>query len=434
MFSYNPPDLQTDSAEAWAEKAEAVSTYVQDIWRGQLARINHVSSEGAFVSFDYASGESGYATGVDVSDLTLGDIVLVDMDTSTMKKVPPETWQSAKWVGVVRHRGADRTLIEVGPLLRSVPTSGVSYEKDATVLATEHAGVLELISADPIRPVLQNDDEASLSIDHLRVKPEEMKFSFDDFGGLEPVVSRAKELIELQLEKRAVLREIGVRPIKGVLFTGLPGTGKTMLASIIAREAGAAFYLVSGPQIVSKWHGESEALLRKLFDDAGEQDRSIIFFDEIDSLAGQRENAHEASGRVVATFLTEMDGFERDQNIVVIAATNRPDDLDPALRRPGRFDWTIDFPEPSEEDRVAILQASGRDLKRDPDLPLRTAAADMHGWSSAAVSAVWTEAGLLAAEDSRARILVEDFVEGVDRVRRQLAMSRSRNADPRGQG
>jgi transitional endoplasmic reticulum ATPase len=405
------------------EDADTVSGYADEIWRGQLARITHVADDATFLAFEYASGESGYATGEDTSRFTTGDIVLIDPDTDLIKSVPAELWRQSRWVGVVRHRDAEHTLVEVSGLLKPVPTSDVTYGPGATVLATEDEGVLQVVSDTPIRPSSRSGDDEALSIDHF--KPEPGEFTFDDFGGLDEVVSRAKELIELQLEKREMLGEIGVRPIKGVLFTGPPGTGKTMLASIVARESGAAFYLVSGPQIMSKWFGESEALLRKLFEDAAEQERSIIFFDEIDSVAGEREGAHEASARVVATFLTEMDGFERDQNIVVIAATNRPDDLDPALRRPGRFDWEINFPEPDEEDRMAILEASGRGLRKADDLPLEKIAAETDGWSSAALAAVWTEAGLLAVDDySRTTILIEDFLGGVDRVRRQLKVSR----------
>ena len=152
-------------------------------------------------------------------------------------------------------------------------------------------------------------------------------------------MSRARELIEVPLRNHEALSAIGARPIKGVLFTGEPGTGKTMLARIIAAQSGAAFYEISGPEIFSKWYGQSEELLRKLFQAAAKHDKAIIFFDEIDSVAAQRgDESHEASKRVVAQLLTLMDGFTPDTNVVVIAATNRPQDLDVALRRPGRFD------------------------------------------------------------------------------------------------
>ena len=184
-----------------------------------------------------------------------------------------------------------------------------------------------------------------------------LNLGFDDFGGLtESHSQRAHELIEVPLQNREALSEIGARPIKGVLFTGKPGTGKTMLAQIIAHRSEAKFYRISGPEIFSKWVGQSEELLRKLFDKAAGSDKAIIFFDEIDSVAAQRVDAsHESSTRVVAQLLTLMDGFSSKANVVVIAATNRPQDLDVALLRPGRFDWEIHFPYPDQSDRVDIL-------------------------------------------------------------------------------
>lgn len=194
--------------------------------------------------------------------------------------------------------------------------------------------------------------------------------SFDDFGGLPQVVERAKELNELPLERHAELTTIGAKPVKGVLFTGEPGTGKTMLARIIAHVADATFYEISGPSVISKWVGASEQVLRAIFDDAAKNAPSIIFFDEIDSVAGRRtEEAHEASKRVVAQLLTLMDGFTADQRITVIAATNRPQDIDVALRRPGRFDWEIEFPLSERDDREAILRVSAAGLRCDEPLP-----------------------------------------------------------------
>ena len=289
------------------------------------------------------------------------------------------------------------------------------------VEACDSQGVVRVLSEKPIKRYDLNDKIDDEAIDIFRTTvPESEKLSFDDFGGLKSVVDRANELIELTLMKSEELAKIGVPPIKGVLFTGEPGTGKTMLARIIAAQSGAAFFQVSGPQIFSKWYGQSEQLLRKLFEEAGKESKSLIFFDEIDSVASQRgDHSHEASKRIVAQLLTLMDGFEPNTNIIVIAATNRVQDLDDALRRPGRFDWEIEFPLPTELDREDILKRTTRRLQVTEPLPHREVAKHSAGWTGADLSAIWKEAALLAVSEKRNSISAEDYMGGFERVSRQ---------------
>ena len=222
------------------------------------------------------------------------------------------------------------------------------------------------------------------------------------------------------MKRASELESIGARPIKGVLFTGAPGTGKTHLARVIADQSDAAFYSISGPEIISKWVGDSEGNLRKLFDDAAAKGRAVVFFDEIDSLAEKRsEESHEASRRVVAQLLTLMDGFEQSKaNIIVIAATNRPEDIDPALRRPGRFDWEIEIPMPSLADRRQILRVSMSRLNvsHPSEMPLDDIATRTEDWSAARLTSLWTEAALLAAGDGRGSLHTEDLVGAYERL------------------
>jgi transitional endoplasmic reticulum ATPase len=193
-----------------------------------------------------------------------------------------------------------------------------------------------------------------------------------------------------------------------------------MLARIIANSTDAVFYEISGPEIFSKWYGQSEEILRKLFEDAAKQDQAIIFFDELDSVAGQRDdNAHEESRRVVAQLLTLMDGFTIDNNVIVIAATNRPQDIDPALRRPGRLDWEINFPLPNRLNRELILKASAKHIIIEDNLPHDWISRNTEGWSAADLTAIWSEAALLAASDDRAEIITEDYIGGFERVNTQ---------------
>jgi len=234
------------------------------------------------------------------------------------------------------------------------------------------------------------------------------------------VVKRVRELIETQFRSRKYLDEIGAHPLKGVLFSGPPGTGKTHLARIIAHVSKADFYLISGPSIVSKWVGDTEETLRKIFEAAIESKtgRAIIFFDEIDSIAERRTGeSHEASKRLVAQLLTLMDGFEdKGRSVVVIAATNRVGTLDPALMRSGRFDWEIEFGTPTFSDRLEILHVGAKKLKTSKGLPLKEIAELTEGWSAAELTSLWSEAALIAAGDARGIIAAEDIAQACERV------------------
>lgn len=205
-----------------------------------------------------------------------------------------------------------------------------------------------------------------------------------------------------------------------MLFTGPSGTGKTLLARIIANHADATFYAINGPEILSKWYGQSEEVIRGIFEDAKRRNRAIIFFDEIDSLASQRgDDSHEASRRLVGQLLSLMDGFSRDTNVMVIGTTNRPQDIDSALRRPGRFDWQVHFPIPNREDREEILQTSSRKLQVGEELPHSWVAEKTESWTPAELAAIWTEAALLAVSDERTLLMMEDYLGGFERVARQ---------------
>jgi transitional endoplasmic reticulum ATPase len=193
-----------------------------------------------------------------------------------------------------------------------------------------------------------------------------------------------------------------------------------MLGRIIAHQAKATFYLINGPEVISKYVGDSEKLIRAIFDDAELNQPAVIFFDEIDSIAMQRsDESHEMSRRLVGQLLTLMDGFNKQTNIIVIATTNRPQDIDSALRRPGRFDWEIHFPLPSRDDREAILSVSSADLNVAPDLPHGIIADRTDGWSPAELTGIWRDAALLAVKDDRDVIITEDYFGGFERAAKQ---------------
>ena len=394
---------------------------------GQLAKVTAVSEDGGRVHFDLRSGLSGWMDQSD-GEYEIGEVLLLVSEDGHQRaeKLPKSAWPDQLLIGVVRIKSEDITVITAGGQHRKLPTiTDVEYEVGNTVEAGDVQGVVKVLSKTPINLIDLPALDESVADEFLWKPPDGTELGFDDFGGLQEVVSRAQELIEVPLQNREALSEIGARPIKGVLFTGKPGTGKTLLAQIIAHQSEADFYKISGPEIFSKWVGQSEELLRKLFDKASNSDKAIIFFDEIDSVAAQRDDeSHESSTRVVAQLLTLMDGFSSKANVVVIAATNRPQDLDVALLRPGRFDWEIHFPYPNQSDREDILTKTARRLKTRGPLPHADIAAKSEGWSAAELAAILTEAALLAVEDGRRKIHEEDYIGGYQRRSRYRELSR----------
>jgi transitional endoplasmic reticulum ATPase len=221
--------------------------------------------------------------------------------------------------------------------------------------------------------------------------------TYDDLGGIEREIDKIREMIELPLTHPEVFDRLGVKPPKGVLLHGPPGCGKTLLARAVAHEAEAAFIFVSGPEIIQKLYGESESQLRKIFEDARRRAPCIICFDEIDSLAPKRERVEgEVEKRVVAQLLSLMDGLKSRGDVIVMAATNRPDSIDPALRRPGRFDREIVIGIPNAHARREILEIHFRGMPLASDVAHAELADTTHGFTGADLKALCTEAALAA--------------------------------------
>ncbi|MDQ3853357.1 MAG: CDC48 family AAA ATPase [Thermoproteota archaeon] len=234
------------------------------------------------------------------------------------------------------------------------------------------------------------------------------RVSYEDIGGLKNEVQKVREMIELPLRHPEIFDRIGIEAPKGVLLHGPPGTGKTLLAKAVANETNANFYSISGPEIMSKFYGESEERLREVFKEAEENAPSIIFIDEIDSIAPKREEVSgDVEKRVVSQLLTLMDGIKSRGKLVVIGATNRPNAIDPALRRPGRFDREIDIGIPDEQGRLDILLIHSRGMPLTEDVNLESIAKVTHGFVGADLEALSKE----AAMRSLRRILPEINLE-----------------------
>src|SRR3984885_1230293 len=234
------------------------------------------------------------------------------------------------------------------------------------------------------------------------------RITYEDIGGLTSEVQKIREMIELPLRHPEIFERVGIEAPKGVLLYGPPGTGKTLLAKAVANETNANFYSIGGPEIMSKYYGESEERLRGIFKEAQENAPSIIFIDEIDSIAPKREEVSgELEKRIVSQLLSLMDGLQSRGKVVVIGATNRPDALDPALRRPGRFDREIEIGVPDEESRLDILHIHTRGMPLEPDVKLEEIARVTHGFVGADLQALAKEAAILAVR----RVLPEINME-----------------------
>jgi len=245
---------------------------------------------------------------------------------------------------------------------------------------------------------------------------------WDDIGGLEDVKQQLREAVEWPLKYPEVISKMGIEPPKGILLYGPPGTGKTLLAKAVATESGANFIAIRGPEILSKWVGESEKAIREVFRKARLYAPAVIFMDEIDAIAPARSFVHDSSGvsdRVVSQLVTEMDGIERLENVVVIAATNRPDILDPALLRPGRFDKLIYVPPPDLPSRLEIFKIHTRNMPLAEDVDLYDLARRTENYSGADIEAVVREAALVAIrEDPLAeKIYMRHFNEALNKVK-----------------
>jgi transitional endoplasmic reticulum ATPase len=226
---------------------------------------------------------------------------------------------------------------------------------------------------------------------------ERPRVTYDEIGGLKEQINRLREIVELPLRHPEVFAKLGIEPHSGILMYGSPGCGKTLIAKALASESSANFYIINGPEIVNKYYGETEARLRDIFKEAKETAPSIIFIDEIDAIAPKREEAFgDVEKRVVAQLLSLMDGMSDRGNVIVLGATNRPESIDPALRRPGRFDREIEIGVPNAQGRFEILGIHTRGMPLAQDMDLQELALELNGYTGADIKALCREAAMKA--------------------------------------
>ncbi len=235
------------------------------------------------------------------------------------------------------------------------------------------------------------------------------RVTYEEIGGTKEQIKRLREIVELPMRHPEVFARLGIEPHSGILMYGSPGCGKTLIAKALASESEANFFIINGPEIMNKYYGETEARLRDIFKEARESSPSIIFIDEIDAIAPKREEAFgDVEKRVVAQLLALMDGMSERGQVIVLGATNRPESLDPALRRPGRFDREIEIGVPNAEGRLEILQIHTRGMPLAEDIDLQELASELHGYTGADIKALCREAAMKALR----RYLPEIDLEG----------------------
>jgi len=246
-------------------------------------------------------------------------------------------------------------------------------------------------------PIKREDEESAQDV------------GYDDIGGVRKQLGSIRELVELPLRHPQLFKSIGVKPPRGILMFGPPGSGKTLIARAVANETGAFYFLINGPEIMSKLAGESESNLRKAFEEAEKNSPAIIFIDEIDSIAPKREKTQgEVERRIVSQLLTLMDGMKARSHVVVIGATNRPNSIDPALRRFGRFDREVDIGVPDENGRLEVLRIHTKNMKLSTDVDLEQLAKETHGYVGADIAALCTEAAMQCIREKMDVIDLDD--------------------------
>ncbi|MDE1865130.1 MAG: CDC48 family AAA ATPase [Candidatus Micrarchaeota archaeon] len=294
--------------------------------------------------------------------------------------------------------------LENKPLVKGdvVPVAMVGYAFNFIVVQVVPHGVVRVTKETEVVVKSEPVSESMVRIGEVH---------YEDIGGLKNEIEKVREMVELPIRYPELFEKLGIEPPRGVLMYGPPGTGKTLLAKAVANESDAHFIYISGPELVSKFVGESEERLREIFKEAQEKAPTIIFMDEIDAIAPKREEAtNEVERRMVSQLLTLMDGMGARGNVIVIGATNRPNAIDPALRRPGRFDREIEIDVPDRNSRKEILQIHTRNMPLTKDVKVEELAAMTHGYTGADIAALAREAAMVQLRKVIPKVLNKKYV------------------------
>ena len=365
---------------------------------------------------------------MDYLQVTPGDVIQISASKSTCAIVWP-TDEDEKYPDTIRIDGQTRKNLGVAlsdvveikristkpaKLVTLMPVSDqVTVDKEFTDFVKNRLKGLPLSQNDEISVMILGNAmdfkiekispkgvariERSTTLTILSEVSEDKKsrITYEEVGGLQEEIKVMREIVELPLRHPELFVRLGIEPHSGILLYGPPGCGKTLLAKVLASESEATMYSINGPEIMNKYYGETEAKLRDIFKEAKENSPSIIFIDEIDAIAPKREEAYgDVEKRVVAQLLALMDGLTDRGNVVVLGATNRPDSVDPALRRPGRFDREMEISVPNADGRLEVMQIHTRGMPIAEDVTLKTLASELHGYTGADMKSLCREAAI----------------------------------------
>jgi transitional endoplasmic reticulum ATPase len=345
-----------------------------------------------------------------------GDGILVDNKNEIVSVIEPIGANRGNSIGIVKKEIDDRAIVEQGGRLVVYEIgNGVSVKPGNTVEVSSTGIIQKVVEETAIQQESRHPASTDIEkyIKDLKFPSEELEVGFEHFGGMSDHLRYVQKRVDLLLNQREEIERIGRKPTLGALFYGEPGTGKTHFAKIVASESNADFYRIRGPEIVSKWVGDTEEILRELFEHARKNAPAILFFDELDSLGSERGDGpnQQFGNRIVAQLLSLMDGIDQEQEgLLIIGSTNRIGDIDQALLRSGRLDWKIEFEVPDYQGRVEIFEAlrqQGYDVADSVDSEEIATLTD--GWTGAQLSSLLDEAVIVAVSSGREQITTTDL-------------------------
>lgn len=411
-----------------------------------LALVNGIADNGDLI-VGYVFGSGPNIVSDHTGDAEVGDIVSIEKTDVGKDKavdiIKKGGFDQGKNVAVVEATFDNKMAVRTEDGLIEVTKPSEKVDEGYTISLTPAQSFSSVINEEPI----EIEKKPDLEVDSLNLnlnseddegsqegvfQPENIEeVSFDDVIGLQDAKDRLIEAVSLPMERSNEMERFDLEGRFGILFYGPPGTGKTMLAKAAANEWGSSdsFFHIGGPEIVSKYYGESERQIRDAFEAAKlkskEEDKpAVVFIDEIDSVVPRRDRAAETERRIVAQFLSELDGLEDRGDIIVIGATNLIEVIDPAVRRPGRFDEEIEFSLPNTAERRKILEVHSSDMPLSPSMDFHSIAEQTRGWSGADLESIIKKAGLIAVKEDRSEVHHEDVVIALERYDEQREAKR----------